>query len=144
MFFPEFLYQLSGRDQQVTWLDPVLQRLDASGAAVNLTVSYQVPVDRVLLLSALALEVGPGLAQNYTGAIARILGPGASTDSRLAGTLTPGAANQNAFIPWQGEVIVPPNWFVGANVDYNAAVAVNTMRLSIFGILVPVGNIQRL
>jgi hypothetical protein len=41
-------------------------------------------------------------------------------------------------------VIVPPQGSVNAVADFNAGVNANQVQLSLSGILIPVGNIQRL
>jgi hypothetical protein len=78
VFFPEFLYQLSGRDQQVTWLDPSFSAVGDSALNVFVTVdALTVPSDRVLVLQSVVGMAEPGAGQNVTDIRLQLFAPGA-------------------------------------------------------------------
>lgn len=143
MFFPEFLYQLSGRDQQVTWLDPSLQSSSDAAAALTVAEIIQVPTGKVLLLQHVMNESSPGAGQNITNMLIDLLPPAGTFTVRLKSDDTDRAANTFFSLDWQGSIIVPPEWFIRAQSNFNAAVAVNTVALQVAGAIIPVGNIQR-
>lgn len=144
MFFPEFLYQLSARDQQVTWLDPRIARGDTLLAAAAVTaVAITVPTGLVLVLQNASLEADPGAAQNVTESFFELLTPDAATGVRITQDRTALAANVIGHLNWSGSILVPPNWQVRGAANFNAAAAANRVIADCIGILLPVGNIQR-
>lgn len=145
MFFPDFLYQLSQRDQQVTWLDPALSRIISSVAAATVTADFIVPNDRMLLLSAFYAVFSPGAAQNVVDTRIELLSQSLVSPAVIL------TRNSNALAAGiitdtdrQCEIPVPPLWRVRATGVFNAGAAANDVHLSIAGMLIPIGNIQRL
>lgn len=143
MIFPEYLYQLSKRDLQVTWLDPALRSVVTSVAAANVTSDFTIDNGRILVLTHVHGFVIPGGGQNVTLLSLLIVDPG-GTLIRLVTDDTNQAADFRAESTWQGELIIPPGWTIRATADFNAALAANRVDLSLGGILIPVGNVQRL
>lgn len=142
MFFPELLYQLSARDQQVTWLDPLLLSLDASSAAVDVFAVRAVPQGSALVLQALSVFADPGAGQNIVDQQLRIQDE-SGVSIVLKRDAAAAAANINRSIDWQGSILVPPNWLVVGFASFNAGVAANAVELNLVGVLIPIGNIQR-
>lgn len=144
MFFPEFLYQLSQRDSQVTWLDPVIERIQTTAAAATVEAQFTVPEARALILQSALVTGSPGAGQAVNAMTLSLIPPNQVGPVRaLKFNDTNNALNFVAAIDWQGSMILPPSWIVNANVGYDAAVAANTTTLHVFGILVPIGNVQR-
>jgi len=144
MFFPEFLYRLSARDEKVTWLDPRNERIVVILANAQVNADVSVPDSQVLILMAAQVTGLPGLAQNVASNLLQIIPPGQANSMELKRQSAALAANVISDLDWQGEIIVPPDWTVRAAVAYNAGAVNNETRLSLFGILIPVANIQRI
>lgn len=142
MIFPESLYLLSPRDQEVTWLDPVAARGTLNQAATSVTISlFTVPQGRYLVLSQASAIAQPGAAQNVDQFQIDYLH---LTDFYvIAIDNTAKAANIRASLNWNGQILIPPAATVRVVGSFNAAVAANTVGLWINGILIPAANIQR-
>lgn len=143
MFFPEFLYRLSSRDQQVTWLDPRFDSLTASAAGLTVEVDFTVPSDRPLILTSANIVATPGAGQAVIAMLLRSLAQGDSSPVNLAAREIEVAVAGSRFLNWTGEVILPPAWSLRARASFSAAVNPNDVELHLAGILIPVGNIQR-
>jgi hypothetical protein len=144
MFFPESLYLLSSKDQQVTWLDPVYVRQVQTVALASIVEDYTIPQGQVLLLQHAGMQTAPGAAQNNTGQ-ALVVKPTVATQPQviLDQTLAALAAGVNGWFYWNGTILVPPTWSVRASATFNAGAAANTVILFLVGMLIPVGNLQR-
>lgn len=146
MFVPEFLYQLSARDQQVTWLDPIARVFVASVAAATVIPSFTVPTDRVFILTNSHISGVGGGAQTVARIALALTPPGglvaAGPNVDVEGLEVPGAPNI-ARLSWTGELMVPPAWMVSAIVLFSAGAVANTVNLNLNGCLIPVANIQR-
>lgn len=144
MRFPELLYQLSARDQQVTWLDPRFDQQSTSLLAISVpTPVFQVPVDRVFVLCAAAVRADPGAGQNVDSLVIQILAPAGSAGFNLKQRTEVAAANINVDLDWTGEILLPPAWQIRGIGSFNAGAVANLVVHNFFGILIPVGNIQR-
>lgn len=144
MFFPESLYALSPRDEQVTWLDPRLATVTSAVASVSVSATDAVPDGRVLMLQSAVAQSAPGAAQFATRLTIQVVGPVNNVPAVLLKTDSVAkAANATSELSWEGSIIVPPGWTVRASCAYNAGAAVNTVVLNYCGILLPVANIQR-
>jgi len=141
--WPEQLYVLSQRDLQVTWLDPIIRELSASIASPNVnTPILTVPQDRYLILLHCLLHVRPGAGQANSETRINANPPiqGAAIQLLAIGTR---ANDVREFAhAWPG-LLLPPNWSLQGSGNFSAGVAANLVAVSIFGILVPAGNIQR-
>jgi hypothetical protein len=144
VFFPEFLYQLLGRDQQIDWLQvEIAFKSTAAAAAFIETPIYTVPPERHLILQLATVRVFAGAAQTSTRF--EILGRapgGAAATARFAGGDY--AAVLAKFDQFPMSIIVPNRWQIVASAFFNAGVAVNTLDLTLFGMLIPAGNISRI
>jgi hypothetical protein len=147
MFFPEFLFQLSARDQQVTWLDPFAGDIVDTAAAVSVTsTGFTVPNARAFLLQSASAVANPGAAQAVTSIVVSVIRPDPdTTGARLSERdSAAAAANTSKTANWAGSILVPPGWRVIATANFDAGVAVNNLRLGIVGLFIPIGNIQRI
>ena len=144
MFFPEVLYRLSKRDEQVTWLDPVASRISATLAGINPVAIYTVPNDRVLVLTAACIEATPGVGQNILLKVLHTRPPTGGTNVTFRSDYVAGGVGVQQGMDWDGEIAVPPSWTVNGNVLFNAGAVASTATLMMHGLLIPVGNIQRL
>lgn len=144
MFFPEFLYRLSERDQQVTWLDPFIfeQGVSVAGTTPNTTVS-SVPLDRALVVQSATVVGIPGAGQACTFLRMTVRAPLGNQSIRLFQQGFAVAANVQQAINWQGSILIPPLWSLTVESVFDAGVAVNQIVGGIWGILIPVGNVQR-
>lgn len=147
MFFPELLYQLSARDQQVSWLDPSVSRITAGAAAPTVTANLlTVPAGLALILQALSVGLDPGAAQSILNVAFRILppAPAAAPEVLISNEWFVLTANQNRAHNWQGSVLVPPGWRLACVGTFDAGAANNVVDASHMGILIPIGNVQRI
>lgn len=144
MFFPEALYLLSQRDQQVTWLDPVVFDSNQSLAQVNVTAAYTVPTGRILILQNVSVEFAAGAGQTVTwgGAVIRPVPTPSPYGILMAEYFAAGAVK--VTVNWSGSIIVPSGWLVQSDAIFNAGANPNYAALAMHGILIPVGNVQRL
>lgn len=145
MFFPEFLFQLSARDQQVTWVDPLYaQRAPAAAlAAAWSELITTVPEGRALVLTNAVAAGNPGGAQACTFLGIQTRPPTLTPAFSLQAEEFPVTASLTQTINWQGEVIVPPTWQVVLIATFDAAAIANAVSADLIGILIPVGNIAR-
>jgi hypothetical protein len=144
VFFPEFLYQLLGRDQQIDWLQvEIAFKTTAAAAAFIETPIYIVPPERHLILQLATVRVFAGAAQTSTRfeVLGRAPGGAAATARFLARDY---AAVQTRFDELACSIVVPNRWQIVASGFFNAGVAVNTLDLTLFGMLIPAGNISRI
>lgn len=127
MLFPEFLYQLSGRDQQVTWLDPRLIVNSGNGLALAVSaIAFTVPDNQVLIMTSFVGRADPGAGQACT----RLIG----LFRDLSGNLVPFteahfavAADLNRDVLYQGQILVPPRVEIQVLGDFDAAVNNNNV-----------------
>lgn len=144
MFFPEFLYQLSERDLKVTWLDPIIRRLTNSQAAATVNNDFEIPDAQAFMLQGFTLQGNPGAAQFVSQLFVAAFVTGTATPMILLKQDDVDAgANEIKNMDWQGSLIIPPSWSIRGSATFNAGVAANECTLGLFGILIPVGNIQR-
>jgi hypothetical protein len=145
VFFPEFLYQLNARDQQITWLDPLALQIATSVGGATVVGNIVPSLDRVMILQAMCGDSNPGAAQTLDTTFLQLIPPGGTPAFSIAGfdfsTLPSG---NDQFVNWVGSMMVPPGWTLRMTSIFNAAVAANVISFNVFGILIPVGNIQRL
>lgn len=144
MFFPESLFLLSSRDQQVTWLDPLIRRISATIAAGTVEAFEEVPVDRALIVQSLAMHALPGAAQNIENMAIALTPPGNGARIFVTVDRTTRAVNLQAALNWTGSIIVPPGWNVTVSGGFGAAAVANSVVLDIIGMLIPIGNVQRI
>lgn len=144
MFVPEFLYQLSARDQQRTWLDPVLVSLSANVAGVEFNSNvFLIPNDKVMIVNNLVLAADPGAAQACIALQLSLLVPTALSFIPIARTTFAAVLNENQALNWSGSLVAPPGYAVNMLGTFDAGVAANQITGTVVGILIPVGNIQR-
>lgn len=145
MLFPEFLFQLSARDQQVTWLDPLLTLVSFSALTVTVAASFVVPDGKALILTSACGEALPDVTQLVTRIGLTTLPPTAPAGSgRLfAGANFSAGAGIQGTVNFSGAMIIPPQWTIRATGIFNSGVAANTTLLHLHGVLIPIGNIQR-
>lgn len=88
----------------------------------------------------------PGAAQTALRIFLRVqpVSPGATVYIIAENDLNAAAAAEEMSINWSGQMIIPPNWRLGAQATFSAGAVANTIRVDFYGILIPVGNIQRL
>ena len=142
-FFPELLYQLSARDQQVSWLDPIVRTVSSSALSVTINARLQVPIGQVLLLQSAVSQLTPGAAQSILNNAITIIDPTISIAIALAVDLVAGPANVAKGLNWSGSIIVPPQWFIASTGSFSAAAVANVGQIDAVGLLIPVGNVQR-
>ena len=144
MFAPEFLYKLSPRDEQVTWLDPLWQRTSQGTAAVSVSSpAIVVPDGRLFLLQHVFSFALGGGAQTTTYHELILQNPDLVTDMYLDINPNTGVAGGSTLIRWDGSVWVPPRWRLFAKGTFSAGAVINTVTLTAHGVLIPIGNVQR-
>lgn len=146
MLFPEFLYQLNARDQQVTWLEPLFTQINPAAAlqAAWSELVYQVPNDRVLVLTHVFASANPGGAQGVTDLAIFARVPLSSPAYRLLFFSETIVAGLTRATRWQGELLLPPGWQIAISATFDAAAVANAVSADVAGVLIPTGTIQRL
>lgn len=144
MLFPEFLFQLSTRDQQVTWLDPIFsERSDSSAAVEIITLLSEVPLGRAMILTSASIDADPGAAQSVRRLRITTNQQAGSPAFTIAAARFPVVANAEETLNWSGQIIIPSQWRIVAIAAFDAAVAINSIVSHLSGMLIPIGNIQR-
>lgn len=142
------LYQITGRDEKITWLDPVAQFQTLNQNAAAIEVDYVVPIDRALVLNAANALGFPDPAISVRRVIIQLVppSPGATKPAVAeAGDLgTAPAVNVPRVTNFSGSIIVPAGWSVRGHTTFSGAGAGNSTSMTVIGILIPKGNIQRL
>jgi hypothetical protein len=142
-FFPEYLYQLSGRDEQVTWLDPLFNLQAGTGTTATVdTTDIVVPTGRALLLQAANVEATITGVEALQVLRIRLITPGTPFVFPLAIQFELAATGSDA-LNWSGSVIVPPGWSLDGFAQKSGAVSSILVQFTISGLLIPIGNIQR-
>lgn len=145
----EFLYELTPRDMQQSWLDPVIVTANGLSAASVVLATYEVPVGRCLLLRSSVVNADGGGAQTVDRVTLELLPPDESVIAvAISEKITTNVGNAAAKISmnteWSGEIVVPQEWTLRARGNFSAAVSANSIELHVVGLLIPIGNIQRI
>lgn len=145
----EFLYELTPRDMQQSWLDPVIVTTNGLVAASVVFTTYEIPIGRCLLLRSCVANADGGGAQTVDRVTLELFPPDESVVAiAISEKITTNVGNAAAKISmnteWSGEILVPQEWTLRARGNYSAAVAANSIELHVIGLLIPIGNIQRI
>jgi len=139
--FPFFLYERTYKDMAGVQLETVVDRIDTTAANVDVRAIFSVPVDRIFILSHLHSAFVPGAGQNINSRFL-VAVPPSVTLTGVLNELGSGAANTTVFLDvTPGEVWIPPAYTIEARGNFNAGVAANSVQLSVFGLLIPRGNV---
>lgn len=142
----DFLYEISQRDMQLSWLDPLFHRERITTATASISVEYTVPLGRVLLLSSAVASAVAGSLLTTTLVSIGFVKTSASSEFDLmvlpSDQLTTAAKNRYSA-NWSGRVTVPQDWIIKSSAAFSGTTDVNSLTLSLIGMLIPIGNIQR-
>lgn len=143
MNFPEFLYNLTARDQQLAPIELWYGGTTGTALATGIqTPNYQVPPDRILVITSAYLLLAPGAGQSGLSASLSVQNITNGASTRIdAHTFAAPAAAQWAENGEFSSVIVPPNGLVFAVGFFNAGAVANSVRWEASGVLIPRGNI---
>jgi len=144
----EFLYQISGRDEQISWLETTLTEKSAALANVLVAaLSDPIPERNILVLTSASISTSAGVAQSVSEVILRLTNPTGSRANELMHnaivTNGAGATMPRYSMAWSGMVYIPPSWSIQAFCVFSAGANTNTVNLSYTGIQIPLGNVQR-
>lgn len=142
----EFLYALTGRDQQ----QPVIQRAvfrafsSVAAAGINSDTSSAVPDDKIGIVTSLAIILGPGAAQTGRSFNVQIIDSLGNNLGLIHGDTTdPGVAAAIATqYGAQCEHLLMPGERLRCSTSFNAGAAANTVSFDAVVLLLPKGNIQ--
>lgn len=140
MFFPPFLYQLTPRDDQVTWLEVLFERV--TGAALATTVFtgvYVIPKGRILLLQNVEAFAQSGAGQTCSRISVFVDNLGSNPSYNVASFTFPTPLLNASFCHNPG-ILVGEGKQVRAEATFNAGANSNSLILSIAGMLIPRGN----
>jgi len=139
--FPEFLYKLTPRDEQVTPLEVVTFRssLDANSATVN-SALYTVPLGKVLLLRTATVECDPVYGTTTCTSVRIDMYKDSSVPIVLGMQKNEYTGVIDAPAVLQNPVVVPEGWILKGVANYDVANAGNGIAFSMCGILIPRGN----
>jgi len=146
--FPEQLYRKSNRDQLVTGLNPFFRQNAAFAAAqASLQDGVIIPNDSALLIQLVSCIAVAGAAQTLNRLqfmirpdINHTIFIGGWPDDGVVG---PAAGTHIINLRLDG-LMIPPNWSILALGTFNAGVAVNSIQMSVAGLLIPRANISAL
>ena len=145
--FPDFLYRLTPRDQQIIPIELVQQKLTINDTAVDVqTPAYVVPLGRMLILTAVTLQCTPGATAVPNWLQFAMFNRGDTVTNKFViigrdfearvpntGQITYGGEFTNPMIP-EGSSLVG----IG---NFTNAVAANDMQVFFMGYLIPRGEI---
>jgi len=154
MYFPEYLYRLTPRDEQVTPLEFVTQRLTntVSNTTTVSSSAYTVPLGKLFLLQSSVMRFScDAIASIGLYALTAFIdptttAPGVSYDNANLDGATNGHTNDGTTIRWRfggayPDILVPEGWQIYAQSTNDAlAGSLATVDLQISGILIPRGN----
>lgn len=136
------LYQLTERDIGQPWGRIVFPRNTNTAALAALSASFQNQLTRVLAVTNLWGGLTPGAAQTITLASFQVVNPDATFARNLQTDRFALAAATAGFMQWEGELLVPPGWFVRLDAVFNAGAAANSVQLDAVAVEIPQGTIQ--
>lgn len=144
MIFPEALYELSPRDRNVTWLDPLVLHLDNGGgaAAGSQELVVEIPEGRVLMLHSACMAVRTLAVETTTLMLLQAQRFVGGVEFNLKQAF-PGVTGRSQ-LDWQGEILIPSELRVRAFFSFSGVVQNKVIDFDLFGMLLPVGNIQRI
>lgn len=143
--FPDFIYRLTPRDEQVTPLESVTYYHTESLVSTYVDIdeslgAYRVPAGKILLVNTLAVDFSAGAAQNLDSYKIYLKNSSATNDATLTGhsrILTGRYGTQGHMF---GSIIVPSEWYICAVALFSAGAAANQITLGMTGTLIPRGN----
>lgn len=152
--FGDYLYQLTPKDRAGLGVDLFRYKSTYGVNAANITNILQVPLDRVLILQAICLNVTPDATTNGTHAIC-VTGNYVAEHTLPANYMVIGnsqkaleyanwAAPYTGFVAYNWEfdgLVIPANSGLGIQASFAAAGANNTTTMFITGYTIPRGNI---
>lgn len=101
-------------------------------------------VDRILCLTNIAVEAIPGGALSVTRMRINAFTPG-GLEFAIATDAVPAVASLRQELNWQGEVYIGgagvTTRILAASVVFSANTSTNNIRISVFGFIIPKGNI---
>jgi len=138
--FPDFLYRLTPRDEQVTQIEALNIRLTGSTATtITSTSVYTVPLGKNLLINSVGILADSASSypwyvylEAYLDASVPVLLFGDDTNYGLDEMMKGGPMN----------CLIPEGWSVRATGRFNAALANNNVFLGLNGVLIPRGNVS--
>lgn len=138
---PELLYRLTTRDTGQPWARVVFPRAANTAALAVMNTAVRNELDRVLVVTNLWGSGTPGAAQTLTLLTFQVV-DGSATFSRNVSTerFTLAAATAG-FLNWQGELMLPPGWFLRLDAVFSAGAAANALQLDAAGCAIPQGTI---
>jgi len=140
----EFLYQIAGRDEQLTWIEPYFEQT-SSGPISNVAVivdTLAVPERRILVLQSATSFAVSGAAQNSTWVAISAVHPSGYPVVRLTSTVATIASLYGAT-NWSGELYLLPGWKLRYSGVFNSGVNSNLIEGFMGGLLIPMGNVTR-
>lgn len=132
-----FPKDVSTQQLEIVWRQPTMTS-DGFGLFPD-TVVYTVPGDRVLLLTHLAAVYYPPGGTNARVDFWHCSGTSSITSDAIP-MLDLGGGGVARYLPWNGELWIPPGRTVWMNGSYGAAAA-GTFLGALHGILIPRGNV---
>lgn len=138
--FPEFLFKLTARDEQVTPLEAITyagQTANAN-ASVVATADYTVPMGRVLALTSCGVYMGSAAGVTPQTGIVYAVDPSGNQAIVHAETYT--AAAGAIAATGGGVVYLPENFILRGQGTWSGAGLFNSINLTFTGVLIPRGN----
>lgn len=145
MILLEQLYRLLRADEQVRLLDPYFETVSSVGTIIGLNATLTVPERKALLLNHAYARILPGTGQNITANTQLLMrNPGATRVVLLDEVPNALAINVAARLMWQGEAVLMPGCTLRLDALFNSGIASNSITLYAHGMLIPLGNIERI
>jgi hypothetical protein len=141
----EFLYQIRDRDEQLTWLEPVLlyESVDLANVLVT-AITDIVPERNLLYLTSAVVRAVAGGAQAVSSVYLQAVGPdGISRIIHFVTTAGLIAAPASYAANFSGALYVPPGWYLSGAGVLNPRAAANTVQHTVTRQIHPLGNLGR-
>lgn len=146
MRFPEGLYRIREPDRAQAFPGAWVRTTRTSQAAATVSASLQQDLShRLIILTHVAALISPGAGQNYLAGSRLMLFPPEGTEPAIAINLkrfnaAAGAAIEGT-LDWQGEIPVPPLWWINGTGVFNAGAVANVVTITAIGWSIPLGNV---
>lgn len=143
----EQLYRLSARDEQLSWLQPVILGQLQGAASTAVGAGWTIPKSALVVAKKIFVRAIPAAGQRALLVQALLSPPEPSTAFVLLGSKDvsniPTVALQHDLTVELGDMYISENWRITGQVLYDAGVGFNQLNVSFTGVQIPNGNVDR-
>lgn len=147
MIFPEQLYRLLASDEQVRWLDPFMEAETLQQAAVLITTpQIVVPARRALIIYSVEgrADPDPVAIANFVQ-VDIFTASGGASHPLLSNAIPEAVAGRDKHLEFHGgPLVLSAGMRIQTQAVFSAAAAANRALVRVYGLLIPLGNVERL